>query len=74
MLIINLRLNELIQGEGFAIIDAGLHFGGGLLYKYGINSNTSGGGFLKSTYKKGAKDKDGKKKIATATSNAKPSK
>ena len=55
-----------MQGEGFAIIDSGLHFGGGLLYKYGINSNTSGGGFLKAAYKKGSKDKEGKKKAATA--------
>ncbi len=35
-----------------AIVDAGLNFGGGLLGRYGINSNTSGGGFLKCTYKK----------------------
>lgn len=41
-----------MQGEGFAIIDSGLNFGGGLLSKYGINSNTSGGGFIKCTTKK----------------------
>ncbi len=46
------RLNELMQGDGIAIVDAGLNFGGGILGKYGINSNTSGGGFLKCTYKK----------------------
>ena len=46
------RLNELIQGDGVAIIDAGLNFGGGTLSHYGINSNTSGGGFLKCTFKK----------------------
>jgi pyruvate/2-oxoglutarate dehydrogenase complex dihydrolipoamide dehydrogenase (E3) component len=46
------RLNELLQGDGVAIIDAGLNFGGGTLSHYGINSNTSGGGFLKCSYKK----------------------
>jgi hypothetical protein len=51
-----------MQGDGLAIIDAGLNFGGGLLGKYGINSNTSGGGFLKCTYKKAKKDKEGKDK------------
>lgn len=57
------RLNELMQGDGIAIVDSGLNFGGGILGKYGINSNTSGGGFLKCTYKKikkGDKDKAGK--------------
>lgn len=54
------RLNELLQGDGLAILDSGLNFGGGLLSKYGINSNTSGGGFLKCTFKKNqAKDKQG---------------
>lgn len=46
------RLNELLQGDGIAIVDAGINFGGGILGKYGINSNTSGGGFLKCTFKK----------------------
>jgi len=41
-----------VNGEGFAIIDAGISFGGGQLGNYGINSNTSGAGFLKCTYKK----------------------
>ena len=49
---LNCRLNELMQGDGIAIVDAGLNFGGGILGKYGINSNTSGGGFLKCTHKK----------------------
>eukprot|EP00347_Sterkiella_histriomuscorum_P013633 403363974 len=52
------RLNEFMQGDGVAIIDSGLNFGGGLLSRYGINSNTSGGGFLKCTYKK-IQQKDG---------------
>jgi len=51
-------LTELLQGDGLAIIDAGINFGGGILGRYGINSNTSGGGFLKCTYKKTKKDKD----------------
>lgn len=50
-------MNELLQGDGIAIVDAGLNFGGGILGRYGINSNTSGGGFLKCTYKKN-KNKD----------------
>lgn len=41
-----------MQGDGIAIVDAGINFGGGILGKYGINSNTSGGGFLKCTFKK----------------------
>lgn len=41
-----------MQGDGLAIIDAGLNFGGGILGRYGINSNTSGGGFLKCMAKK----------------------
>ena len=56
------RLNEVLQGDGIAIIESGLSFGGGLLGKYGINSNTSGVGFLKCTYKKTnkqAKDRKG---------------
>jgi hypothetical protein len=52
------RLTELLQGDGLAIIDAGINFGGGILGRYGINSNTSGGGFLKCTYKKTKKDKN----------------
>ena len=41
-----------------AIVDAGINFGGGILGRYGINSNTSGGGFLKCTYKKTKKEKE----------------
>ncbi len=51
-----------MQGDGLAIIDAGLNFGGGILGRYGINSNTSGGGFLKCTYKKTKKDKNSEAK------------
>ena len=51
-------MTELLQGDGLAIIDAGLNFGGGILGRYGINSNTSGGGFLKCTYKKIKKEKN----------------
>ena len=41
-----------------AIVEAGINFGGGILGRYGINSNTSGGGFLKCTYKKSKKEKE----------------
>ncbi len=58
------RLTELLQGDGLAIIDAGINFGGGILGRYGINSNTSGGGFLKCTYKKIKKDKNAAEKTA----------
>ena len=40
------------SGEGIAILEQGLCFGGGDLQEYGINSNTSANGFLKCTYKK----------------------
>ena len=46
------RLNELLSHESIAIVDAGTSFGGGTLGDYGINSNTSGDGFLSSIYKK----------------------
>jgi hypothetical protein len=39
-------------GEGIAIIEQGLTFGGGALQNFGINSNTSANGFIKCTYKK----------------------
>jgi hypothetical protein len=48
----------MLQGDGMAIVEAGINFGGGILGRYGINSNTSGGGFLKCTYKKTKKDKE----------------
>jgi len=54
-----------MQGDGLAIIDAGLNFGGGILGRYGINSNTSGGGFLKCMAKK--VKKAGDKGVAPAT-------
>jgi len=49
------RLNDLIRSKdngsnnnmGLAIIDQGISLGGGQLGNYGINSNTSAGGFLK---------------------------
>jgi hypothetical protein len=41
-----------------ALVDSGINFGGGILGRYGINSNTSGGGFLKCTYKKTKKEKE----------------
>ena len=56
------RLIELLQGDGLAIIDAGINFGGGILGRYGINSNTSGGGFLKCAYKKTKKEKNANEK------------
>jgi len=60
-----------MQGDGLAIIDAGINFGGGILGKYGINSNTSGGGFLKCTYKKIKKhektEKNNEKEIINPT-------
>lgn len=47
------RLTELVNsGDGIAILEEGLSFGGGDLQYYGINSNTSANGFLKCTYKK----------------------
>jgi hypothetical protein len=54
-----------MQGDGLAIIDAGLNFGGGILGRYGINSNTSGGGFLKCMAKK--VKKTGDKGVAPAS-------
>jgi hypothetical protein len=52
IIIIACRLNELLQGDGIAIVDSGINFGGGILGRYGINSNTSGQGFIKCTFKK----------------------
>lgn len=47
------RLNELVaKGDGIAIIDKGLAFGGGCLQNFGINSNTSANGFIKCLYKR----------------------
>jgi len=47
------RFNELVNtGDGIAILETGLAFGGGCLQHYGINSNTSANGFIKCTFKK----------------------
>lgn len=47
------RLNELVNsGDGIAILEQGLSFGGGDLVNFGINSNTSARGFLKCCFKK----------------------
>lgn len=48
----NQRLNEFIQDDGVAILDAGISFGGGMLCNYGINSNTSANSFLKCIFRK----------------------
>ena len=46
------RLTELVaKGQGIAILEKGLSFGGGSLQNYGLNSNTSANGFLKCLYK-----------------------
>ena len=47
------RLSELVaSGQGIAILEKGLCFGGGDLQNFGINSNTSSNSFLKATYNK----------------------
>jgi hypothetical protein len=46
------RLQELLNGDGIAIVEAGLSFGGGGLQNFGLNSNTSANGFIKCLYKK----------------------
>lgn len=46
------RLNELASsGDGIAILEQGLTFGGGDLVNFGINSNTSASGFIKCCHK-----------------------
>ena len=46
-------MNELVaKGDGLAIIEQGLNFGGGSLQNFGINSNTSANGFIKCLYKR----------------------
>ena len=53
------RLHDLVTtGDGIAILESGLSFGGGDLGEYGINSNTSANGFIKCTYKKVEKPKE----------------
>ncbi len=54
------RFPELIQNDGIAILDTGTSFGGGNLCNYGINSNTSANGFVKSIFVK-------EKKVNTCT-------
>jgi hypothetical protein len=39
-------------GDGIAVLDQGLCFGGGDLQYYGTNSNKSANGFMKCTYRK----------------------
>ena len=47
------RLTELVaKGDGIAIIEKGMSFGGGNLQNYGINSNTSANGFIKCLYRR----------------------
>lgn len=47
------RLHELVAtGDGLAIIEQGMSFGGGELQNFGLNSNTSARGFLKCAYRK----------------------
>ena len=41
-----------VNGDGIAILEEGMSFGGGELSKFGLNSNTSANGFLKCLYKK----------------------
>ena len=50
------KFAELIQNDGMAILDAGTSFGGGNLCNYGINSNTSANGFVKSILRKDKKE------------------
>jgi hypothetical protein len=46
------RLNDLLGGDGLAILESGLSFGAGCLHNFGLNSNTSANGFIKCLYKK----------------------
>ena len=41
-----------MKGDGIALIEQGLAFGGGHLQNFGINSNTSANGFIKCLYKR----------------------
>lgn len=51
------KLQELVNNDGLAIIDKGTSFGGGQLCNYGINSNTSANGFVKSLLMRKPKEK-----------------
>lgn len=46
------RLQELLNGDGIAVLESGLSLGGGCLQNFGLNSNTSANGFIKCLYKK----------------------
>jgi cation diffusion facilitator CzcD-associated flavoprotein CzcO len=61
------RFPELIQNDGMAILDAGTSFGGGNLCNYGINSNTSANGFVKSILRKDKKENAFPDKLKAAT-------
>ena len=51
--VFSFRLTELVaKGDGVAILDANMSFGGGTLCNFGINSNTSANGFIKCLYKR----------------------
>jgi hypothetical protein len=51
----NHKLHELASsGDGIAIVEQGLSFGGGALQYFGVNSNTGANGFLKGFYKRKA--------------------
>lgn len=46
------RIRTLMGGGGIAVLEKSSQFGGGCLTDFGINSNTSGDGFLKCLYSK----------------------
>ena len=70
------KFGELLQDDGIAVLDQGVSLGGGMLSRYGINSNTSANSFLKCIFRKG-KDSHSKTQMAnlvqqtanTATNN-----
>ena len=70
------KFGELLQDDGIAVLDQGVSLGGGMLSRYGINSNTSANSFLKCIFRKG-KDNHSKTQMAnlvqqtaiTATNN-----
>jgi hypothetical protein len=51
------KINDLMMGKGFAIVEASTSFGGGALLDYGIRSNTSAKGFIKLICKQTVKAK-----------------
>jgi len=66
------RFPELIQNDGIAILDTGTSFGGGNLCNYGINSNTSANGFVKSIFVKEKKVNTSKQKNLVSDKKAMP--